>query len=32
MWCWIGFGLGLVVNLIALVIQFFAVIAGQQRY
>ena len=34
MWCWIGFGIGLVANLIVLGLQFLGVLAGlsQQGY
>ena len=32
MWCWIGFGCGLVANLIIGVIQVLAIIASQQQY
>ena len=32
MWCWIGFGLGLVGNLIVAAIQILGVIASQQSY
>ena len=32
MWCWIGFAIGLVVNLIIFAIQVLAVVAGHRRY
>jgi hypothetical protein len=32
MWCWIGFGLGLLANIIVLGFQIVAIIASQQRY
>jgi uncharacterized membrane protein YvbJ len=32
MWCWIGFGVGLVANLIIFAIQFLAVLASRSQY
>lgn len=31
MWCWIGFGIGIVINLIAVVVQFIAIGASGAR-
>jgi hypothetical protein len=32
MWCWIGFGIGLVANIIIFAIQFVAILASHRRY
>ncbi len=32
MWCWIGFGTGLVANLIIFAIQFLGILASRQQY